>query len=344
MRERRPTLAGKIAVEEHFTPHALADTIYPSIGWDPTEWENVFGRLGEAAELRVSEMDAAGIEMSILSLSAPGIQEEMDVEMAIERASIANQALAEVVEGRPDRFAALAALPMQDPTAAAAELERAVEHLGFRGALVNGFSNLGDLETVAYYDEPQYDEFWERAAALSAPLYLHPRNPVPNQRMYRGREELLGPTWAFTIETATHALRLITSGLFDRYPSLTIVLGHMGELLPFAMARTQQRLSRVSDFRLERTPLECLRANFYITTSGNCHTPSLLAAVAEMGAERVLFAVDYPYEDVAEAATWFDGAPIDEGTRSLIARENAIRLFRLSVVDGTAGQPAGAVT
>ena len=321
---------GKIAVEEHFVTPELRDTIFGSIGWDPEEWRTMAERLVDTGELRLAAMDAHGVEMSVLSLAAPCIQDVVDPARAVADAQGANDALAEVVERHPDRFAALAALPMQDPEAAADELERAVRRLGFKGALVNGYSSIGDLATAAYYDEPQYEVVWDRLAKLGVPLYLHPRNPLPTQRrIYEGREELLGPTWAFTVETATHCLRLITAGLFDRHPDLTVIIGHMGELLPFAVARTEQRLSHIPGVSLERTAPEYLRENFYLTTSGNFHSQSLVGAILQVGADRLLFAVDYPFEETSDAAGWFDTVPISELDRVKIGRTNAQRLLRL---------------
>lgn len=323
-------MTDKIAVEEHFVPPALLDTIFPNIGWEPGEWQLMTELLQDTDEQRLAAMDAGGIQTSVLSLAAPCVQDVVKPSDAISAARHANDVLAEIVAKHPSRYAGLAALPLQDPEAAIEELERGVSQLGFCGALANGYSSVGDLDTAAYYDEPQYLEFWERVAALGVPFYLHPRNPLPNERrMYRGREELLGPTWAFTVETATHALRLVTSGLFDRFPTLSIILGHMGELLPFALDRTQQRLEHQSGFELGTSPVETFRRNFYVTTSGNFHTPSLLAAIGEIGVERVLFAVDYPFERVDEGANWFDAAPLTDGDRQKIAGDNARRLFRL---------------
>jgi gamma-resorcylate decarboxylase len=318
----------KIAVEEHFVTPELQDTIFSSIGWDPAEWREMADQLQRVGDERLADMDAAGIDIAVLSLAAPCIQDEYDPARAIERARGANDALADVVAARPDRYVGLAALPLQDPVAAADELERCVSEYGFRGALVNGYSSIGDLDTAAYYDEPQFIPFWERVAALDVPFYLHPRNPLPNQRrIYEGRDALLGPSWAFTAETAGHCLRLIVSGLFDRLPELQIVIGHMGELLPFAVARTEQRLSRIPTVSLERTPQECLQENFWLTTSGNFHTPSLLGTMMQVGADRLLFAADHPFERTAEAADWFDKAPISEADRRKIGRTNAEALF-----------------
>jgi len=321
---------GKIAVEEHFVTPELKDTIFGSIGWDPSEWQQMASLLQETDELRLGAMDRHGIDVSVLSLAAPCIQDVVDTGRAIADAQGANDALAAIVARHPDRYAAFAALPMQDPAAAADELERAVRQLGFKGALVNGYSSIGDLETAAYYDEPQYEVFWERLSRLDVPLYLHPRNPLPNQRrMYEGREELLGPTWAFTVETATHSLRLITSGLFDRYPNLTVILGHMGELLPFVLDRTQQRLSHIPGRQLERPAPEYLRHNFFLTTSGNFHSQSLVGLLLQVGSDRILFAVDYPFEQTADAVGWFDTVAISELDRQKIGRNNAKRLLGL---------------
>lgn len=323
-------MQGKIALEEHFITPALEDLMFSSIGWDPGEWREMHDRLKDTEHLRLEEMDRFGVERSVISLAAPCIQDETDRGRASKRASEANDALAEVVARHPDRYSGFAALPMQDPQAAAAELERAVRTFGFVGALVNGYSSIGNLDTAAYYDEPQYLPFWERVAALDVPFYLHPRNPLPNQRrMYEGRSELLGPTWAFTVETATHALRLITSGLFDRFPGLTIVLGHLGELLPFAIARLEQRMSHIPTVALKKPATEYLRDNFYVTTSGNFHTASLIGVILQLGADRVLFAVDYPFEQTRDAVTWFDTVPISATDREKIGRTNAARLLGL---------------
>ena len=321
---------GKIAIEEHFLPPELKDTIFGSIGWHEEEWLQVTGRLQETDEQRIADMDANGVAVSVLSLAAPCIQDLVDLGRAVDSARLANDRLAEVIERHPDRFAGLAALPMQDPAAAAEELDRAVSQLGFKGALVNGYSSVGDLETAAYYDEPQYDELWERVTALDVPFYLHPRNPLPNQRrIYAERPELLGPTWAFTMETAGHAMRMLVSGLFDRHPTLTVILGHMGELLPFSIERSAQRLGHIPSVSLQRSVSECFAENFYVTTSGNFHTPSLIGTILQIGADRILFAADYPFEDTAEAAAWFDAAPISEADRHKIGAENARRLLRL---------------
>lgn len=320
-------MAGKIALEEHFVTPALERCIAP-VGWSPSAWQVVIDELTDIEGARLERMDANGIERAVLSLGSDGIQGITDAGEAIVVAREANDALADAVARRPDRFSGFAALPMQDPAAAATELRRAVHKLGFVGALVNGFSSLGD--DVAYYDQPEYEEFWGTVEELGLPFYLHPRNPLPGHvRALEGRPELMGATWAFAVETGTHALRLIVGGLFDRHPGLKVVLGHQGEMLPFAIARLQQRLAHVAGVELQRPPRTVLAENFWVTVSGNYHTPSLVGVLLELGAERVLFAADYPFEDMAHASTWFDALAISAADRDKIARTNAVRLLGL---------------
>jgi 2,3-dihydroxybenzoate decarboxylase len=235
------------------------------------------------------------------------------------------------VRKRPDRFAAWAALPMQDPEAAARELTRCVRELGFKGALVNGFSQVGDK--AVYYDLDIYRPFWAVVDELGVPFYLHPRNPLPNTIPgYAGHPWLLGPNWAFHAETAVHALRLIGSGLFDRHPRLRIVLGHLGEGLTFYLWRIDNRNGWTKarhKYVAQKWVGDYVRANFYVTTSGHFSTPALMNAVAELGTDRVTFSVDYPFEDIGEAAAWFDNAEIGEDVRRKIGRDNAAKLFGL---------------
>jgi predicted TIM-barrel fold metal-dependent hydrolase len=317
----------KIAVEEHFATPELEGCI-ASVGWAPEAWRRVIDRL-EDVDDRLAQMDELGIAIAVVSLGSDGVQGIASVAEAARTARAANDALFGLVGAHPDRLAGFAAIPLQEPGAAADELERAVRELGFKGALVNGYSDTED--GPRYYDDPAYLRFWERVAALGVPVYLHPRNPLPNTPMLAGRPELLGPTWAFAIETGTHALRLIVSGLFDRFPELQIILGHMGEFLPFAMARLEQRLAHVTGVNLARSPRQVLRENFWITISGNYHTPSLVGAMLELGSDRLLFACDHPFEDMADGARWFDEVAISEADRLKIGRTNAQRLLSLAL-------------
>ncbi len=322
-------MAGTIALEEHF---AIPDTLRTSQKYAVDDsWPDLQKRLLDLHDLRLSEMDRHGIDLAILSLNAPGIQEIHDPGEAVAVARRANDRLEEAVRAEPDRFAGFAALPMQDPEAAATELTRCVTRLGFKGALVNGFSQVGSPGHVVYYDDPSYLPFWATVEELGVPFYLHPRDPLPaREPIYDGHPWLLGPVWAFGVETATHALRLMASGLLDRFPRLTIILGHLGEGLPYNIWRVDHRLAKSSrGMRARRTMREYLRANFYLTTSGNFHTPTLVDALAEMGSDRVLFSVDYPFESTVDAATWFDHAEIPEADRAKIGRQNAVALFKL---------------
>ncbi len=321
-------MIGKIALEEHFVPARLTDLV-TNPGWSPSAWQRVLGQLTDT-EQRLELMERAGIDVAVLSLASNGIQDVLDSDRAVVLARETNEALAEIIARHPNRYAGFAALPMQDVDAAAVELERVVESFGFKGALVNGYTSAGNLDTGLYYDDPRYEPLWERFCALDVPMYLHPRNPLPDQRrIYAGREQLLGPTWAFGAETAVHALRMLVGGVFDRFPTLTVVLGHLGELLPFAIRRLEQRLSRRSDVDLARPASAYLRENFYLTTSGNFHTPSLIGILLELGADRLMFAGDYPFEDIDDGANWFETAPISLPDRVKIARGTASALLRL---------------
>lgn len=324
---------GKIGLEEHF---AIPETLQDSAGFVPGDyWRELSARLLDIHERRLHEMDANGMEMMILSLNAPAVQAIPSRDKAIEIARRANDFLAEQVARRPDRFQAFAALPMQDPDAAARELERCMSELGFRGALVNGFSQVDTPDKVVYYDAPQYAGFWEKVEQLDAPFYLHPRNPLPSwAQIYDGHPWLLGPTWAFGQETAVHALRLMASGLFDRHPGLKIILGHMGEGLPYSMWRVDNRNAWVKlpkAYPAKKPLAEYFNHNFYLTTSGNFRTQTLVDAMLEIGSDRILFSTDWPFENVDHASTWFDAASISEADRLKIGRSNAIKLFKLGL-------------
>jgi 2,3-dihydroxybenzoate decarboxylase len=324
---------GKIGLEEHF---AIPETLQDSAGFLADEsWTELSARLIDIQERRLREMDDNGMEMMILSLNAPAIQAIPNRAKAIEMAKRANDFLAEQVALRPNRFQGFAALPMQDPDAATQELERCMKDFGFRGALVNGFSQVDTPENVVYYDAPQYEDFWAKAEQLDAPFYLHPRNPIQSwAQIYNGHPWLMGPTWAFAQETAVHALRLMASGLFDRHPGLKIVLGHLGEGLPFNMWRVDNRNGWVKapkSYPAKKPLAEYFQQNFWLTTSGNFRTQTLIDAMMEIGADRILFSTDWPFENVDHACTWFDATSISEADRLKIGRTNAVDLFKLKI-------------
>jgi 2,3-dihydroxybenzoate decarboxylase len=324
---------GKIALEEH-----VEFKDFPATGshnfTDASYFEEVEKRLQEY-KLRLEDMDATGIGISILSLTQPGIEGILDAKLAIDTAKRTNDQIAEFfVKNNPSRFRGFAAVPLQDPDAAAAELERAVKELGFVGALINGYTNIGDENTARYLDEPAVWDFWSHVEALNVPVYLHPRIPLPNQqRIYEGYEGLLGSAWGFGFETSTHALRMILSGLFDKYSKLNVIVGHLGEALPFTLPRVEHRLRhqlRSTHGKHELAPMDYLRRNFYLTTSGTFRTQALLNTMLEVGSDRILFSVDYPYESMRELAPWFDACPISENDRIKIGRTNAEKLFNIS--------------
>ncbi|HUF80781.1 MAG TPA: amidohydrolase family protein [Burkholderiales bacterium] len=324
-------MKGKIGLEEHF---AIEDTLMDSRGFFPDDvWSEVKDRILDLHGRRLRLMDEHGMQMMVLSLNAPAIQAIPDAGKADEIARKANDFLAEQVQKRPDRFQGLAALPLQDPDLAARELERCVKDLGMVGALANGFSQIGDVDIIAYYDERQYWPFWQVVEQLDVPFYLHPRNPLPQHaRIYDGHGWLMGPTWAFGHETAVHALRMMGSGLFDKYPKLAIVLGHMGEGLPFSMWRIDHCNAWIPNrhsYPAKKKIADSFQANFHITTSGNFNTPALLNTMMAVGADRILFSTDWPFENIDHAAVWFDACTISEEDRLKIGRTNALKLFKL---------------
>jgi 2,3-dihydroxybenzoate decarboxylase len=324
-------MQGKIAIEEHF---AIPETLNDSRGYLPDEtWSELRSRVLDIHERRLREMDSHGVELMILSLNAPAIQAIHDVARANEVARKANDYLAEQVHKRPDRFQGFAALPMQDPELATRELTRCVTQLGFKGALVNGFSQVNDKDTVAYYDAALYGPFWAEVERLDVPFYLHPRNPLPRDaHIYDSHGWLMGPTWAFGQETAVHALRLMGSGLFDKHPRLQIILGHLGEGLPYSLWRVDHCngwVKRRHNYPAQKKIADYFYSNFHLTTSGNFRTQTIIVAMMELGADRIMFSADWPFEDVGQAAQWFDNATLSEADRIKIGRTNALKLFKL---------------
>ena len=275
-------------------------------------------------------MDKNGIEYQIVSLNSPAVQAVLDTRNAIDLARRANEKLAELVGKRPDRFAGFAALPMQDPEAAAAELTRCVKDFGFKGALVNGFSQKDKPDPNIYYDIPAYRGFWGQVSKLDVPFYLHPR--AIRDASYDGHPWLTTSPWGFAADTALHSLRLCGSGLFDDYPNLKIIIGHLGEGIPYGLWRIDARMRFSPRGYTGKRPLgEYFLDNFYITTSGDFYQPAFQCALSAVGIDRMLFSVDYPFEDAKDAASWFDALQMAESDKLKIARTNAIKLFKLNL-------------
>ncbi len=315
----------KIALEEHFMAPGFETYSKAFIQHIPKEQqEKLKMQLGDFDEIRLAEMDKNGIDYVVLSQTGPAIQAESSIQLGISRAKENNDFLAGKIAKHPTRFCGFAALPMQDPKAAADELERAVLQLGFKGALVNGHTH------GTYYDDPKFDAFWERLQALDVPFYLHPIDMPALPPSFAGHPELNGATWGWGVETGTHALRLLFGGVFDRFPNLKVIVGHMGEGLPFLRWRLDSRFAAYPHgIQLAHKPSEYFGRNLIITTSGVCSHAALTGAIGEMGAQAVLFSVDYPYESSDTAAEFIETAPLDEATRALVCHGNAARILKL---------------
>ncbi len=313
-----------IAIEEHYFDPDLPELF---TGRDVRTPPQISERLSDLGALRLKEMDEAGIDLQVLSHGAPSLQ-KLDAETGVRMARIVNDRLHETVSANPDRFQGFAALPTADPAASADELERCVSKLGFKGAMVHGLTG-----GTAFLDEKRFWPIFERAAALDVPLYIHPSIPHEDviQAYYKDYIEafpgLLTAAWGFTVETATAGIRIVLSGVLDAYPGLKIILGHLGEGLPFLLVRIDEALSR------SQSPLASFRdafcEHFWITTSGNFSDTALLCSVMEMGADRIIFSVDYPFASNLAATTWMETIPLATEDRNKILHGNAETLLKL---------------
>ncbi len=318
-----------IALEEAFWYDGLSSDGLP-MGHIPVkpdllaDWRR---KLPDFTEFRIPDMDEHGIDMQVLSLTAPGIQMQPDPDVAVADARAANDFLAAVIGEHPDRFQGLAALPLQDPNRAAVELRRAITELGLCGALVN------DHTLGHYLDEPQYEPFWETLQDLGVALYIHP-NPVPSDEWHvvQGYPSLEHATFSWNHRTAGHALRLIFGGVFDRFPGARIILGHMGEFLPAQLFRIDARyldLDPAQQRQLKKLPSEYFGSNIAITTSGVFSHSALTDAIQAIGIDNVLFSIDYPYEMSGPAAEFMRTAPLAPADKARVAHANAERILRL---------------
>jgi 2,3-dihydroxybenzoate decarboxylase len=291
----------------------------------PAAIEDVRRRLPDFTELRIPEMDRAGVDVQVLSLTSPGIQMQPDTRVAVADAQAANDYLASIIAQHPTRFAGLAAVALQDPDTAAKELARTVTDLGLSGALVN------DHTLGHYLDEPQFAPFWDELQRLDVPLYIHPGAiPADDWNVLKDHPELVGPTWSWGATTAGHAMRLIYGGVFDRYPDARIILGHMGEFLPFQIARFDAR-HRYLDLQkpISRLPSQYFGRNIMITTTGVLSHSALTAAIDAVGIDNVMFSIDYPYESSADSVAFLNSAPLPPDQLAQLAHGNADRVLRL---------------
>ena len=313
----------KIALEEHFLSPGLVDDWLPTVTDIPqARAERLLAQLTDFGDRRLEAMDAAGIARAVLSVSGPGVQVERDTAAALRKAQEANDFLADEIRKRPDRYSGFAHIALQDPQAAADELERCVRDLKFHGAMINGHTN------GQYLDDRAFDPFWERAEALGALVYLHPADPVVPAPVLDGHRALRRATWEWGFETGSHALRLVFGGVFDRYPKAKLVLGHMGETLPYLLWRFDSR-AKLYGVDLAKPPSQYIKENILVTVSGVFAVDPLYCAITALGPERVMFAADYPFESTEEAASFMDTVRLDEELRADIAHNNAAKLLGL---------------
>jgi len=286
-------------------------------------------QMQDVGDSRIRDMDATGIAKQILSITSPGVQ-VFDAPMAVSLATSFNDQLAEAIRKHPDRFAGLAAIAPQDPTAAAKEMQRAVKSLGLKGAIVNSHTR-GE-----YLDDPKFWEIFEAAESLGVPIYLHPNTPSPRMVGPFLDRGLDGAVFGFAVETSLHTLRIVVSGAFDRFPKLQMVIGHLGEGLPYWLFRIDfmhQRMVSNNRYasvkKLNRKPSDYLKENFHVTTSGMAWQPPILYAQSVLGVDRVLYAMDYPYQFVPEEVKVTDDLPIGELDKKKFYQTNAEKLFSL---------------
>jgi predicted TIM-barrel fold metal-dependent hydrolase len=312
-----------IALEEHYWDAELAATYTGAEAGRPGDTSK---RLHDLGELRIREMDEVGIDMQVISHGAPSTQKLAGPD-AVPLTRRVNDRLHAAVQAHPTRFAAFAALPTSDPKAAADELERCVK-LGFKGAMIHGLAN------EVFLDDKRFWPIFERAEALDVPLYMHPSQPleIVSGAYYddyvKDFPMLSRAAWGYTVETATLAIRMVLSGVFDKHPKLKIILGHLGETLPFLVWRVDMAMARPGAAR-QAGFRDVFCKNFWITTSGNFSNPALLCCVMEMGIDRIMFSVDYPFVLNPPAVAWIDTIPLSDEDKVKLLSGNAKRLLRL---------------
>ncbi|HWL04279.1 MAG TPA: amidohydrolase family protein [Xanthobacteraceae bacterium] len=310
-----------IALEEHYLDAELRSHFQGADRMGPPP---IIKAMEDVGEQRIKAMDEAGVDVQVLSHAAPSTQ-KLDADSAVAIAKGTNDRLRDICSNHPTRLAGFAALPTAAPEAAADELERCVNKLGFKGAMIHGLTN-GE-----FIDLPKYWPIFARAEALDVPIYLHPALPdeAVVGRYYQDYAKdfpgILTAGWGFTVETATAGIRMVLSGVFKKHPKLKIILGHLGEGLPFLLWRMDQTFSRDGrvDFRHE------FSSHFYLTTSGNFSNPALLCSVMEMGIDRILFSVDYPFVDQKPATEWMKTVPLCQEDRVKILSGNAEKLLKM---------------
>jgi predicted TIM-barrel fold metal-dependent hydrolase len=316
-----------IALEEHFLDAEVKAKFAPAdaaAGRPPRLAE----RLGDLGALRIREMDEAGIDVQVLSHGAPSVQ-KMDPDSAVTLARRANDRLNEACRANPDRFAAFTVCPTPDPKAAADELERTVTKYGFKGAMIHGLTN------GMFHDDKRFWPIYERAQALDVPIYIHPAYPHPAvvEAYYKdyvaAYPTIASAGWGFTVETATQGIRMILSGVFDAYPKLQIILGHLGEGLPFYVWRIDHAISRPGNKTNSKSFRDYFCEHFYVTTSGFFSDPALQCSITELGIDRVMFSVDYPFVENKPGTDWINALSLNAVDKEKILSGNAKRLLKM---------------
>jgi uncharacterized protein len=321
-----------ITLEEHFVSPSFLEGPGKGLKEQAKNPESYIGKIYEQlrdlGDKRISEMGVAGIDVQVLSLNSPGV-EQLDPEEAKKIAKETNDFLASAVKSHPQHFAGFATLPTADPKAAAIELERTVRDYGFKGANINGHVK------GRYLDNQFFWPILERAEALDVPIYLHPTQPPKTviDASYSGFDPavtsmLIGAGWGWHIETAVHVIRLMLGGVFDQYPKLQIIIGHMGETLPFMLQR-MDRIMNTEMTKLKRPISAYLRENVHYTFSGLNYTSTFLDLLLEVGVDRIMFSVDYPYASMAQGRDFLNKLPVSTADKERIAHVNAENLLRI---------------
>ena len=312
-----------IAIEEHYWDRELFSHV---TGQEGIRGDSLLARLYDVGELRLKEMDEAGVDMQVLSLGAPGAQ-KLDASIAAAIARGANNRLAEAVAKHPTRFAAFACIPTEAPEEAARELERAVTQLGFKGAMIHGMTN------GVFHDDERFWCIYEVAEKLDVPVYFHPSFPNKDvSALYYDKyaadfPQVVRAAWGYTVETATQAIRLILSRLFEKHPNFKVILGHFGETLPYQLWRIDQALRRPGAKPMDFRGTFC--KNFYITTSGHFSTPALVTSMMEMGMDHIIFAIDWPFVSNKPGMDWLKTLQISRDDMTKMLSGNATRLLKL---------------
>jgi 2,3-dihydroxybenzoate decarboxylase len=310
-----------IVLEEHYWDAEMSAHFPPGENKSP-----LLDLLTEIGDVRLRAMDEAGIDVQVLSHGAPAAQ-KLQPETAVDLTRRVNDRLAKACARHPTRFAGFAALPTPVPEQAALELERCVTQLGFKGAMIHGLTN------GLFIDDKRFWPIFEVAEKLNVPIYLHPS--VPHAEVTRHYYDdyakdfptVIRPAWGFTVETATAAIRLILSRALEKYPKLQIILGHFGETLPFLLWRINQALSRPGQDSLNFRQQFC--RNFHVTTSGNFSTPALVCTMLELGIDRIMFSVDYPYVLNRDGMNWVEQLQISPDDKAKLVGGNARKLLKL---------------